>query len=634
LWYGKLLKIINRTVHLILLVSAFFLFDPCKIRAEFIYIGNFEDGKLGDWEPYTDDDNPESGWMVKGGKIVQTVINGDKVKGGVRLLLKDNLLDLMDTNHPTTATLILDICPLDYKEESGDVWFGLGFLVDSANPISNSVIIALRKNEEEKKSGLHIYSGPNGWVSGKNNFEIPLFKWCRIKVFIENQISKRSFQINAKAWFTSNPEPDNWLASAKIPYNKINVSVKGVFMGAYATLGNKGPRGYKKRGNPRVAFDNFIIYKGDVSRIPYNFYSSSEDEIEPMMTLSEEQNAMELYEFAHKIGPPYPDYGGFDRLMFLEMLFYREISRWDEAALNANSFIDLFPKSPYTARMGGKDGRTEDEAAIEYANATTPFQANDYKQSYNLFQQFLVNYPNNWRHDIAQYRMIFSIYYMALSENKLNYDLIDKIDAAINENPESIYIDDMMPLIIGAHIRLGNKKEARKLLDDVNKTFSYSSQKEEFEHLWMDSYLYPSVVDKEELKNNPELINLCTDRAFKYYEEGNNKRSAKYISYLIKYYELVDGEDKVEENLRDLKDKAMQKSKQMHDFIEFTQASIYWYSNKEKGIQGYQSLLDANPEPEIRKECVQKILEFMASKGTSFAELKAFKEKYEKEVQK
>jgi tetratricopeptide (TPR) repeat protein len=283
-------------------------------------------------------------------------------------------------------------------------------------------------------------------------------KWSRIKVFIENQVSKRNLLIKAKAWFPSNPEPDEWLLTSTIPYKTIDLSAKGVFMGAYATLGNKNPRGYKKRGNPRAAFDNFIIYKGDMSGTTYNFYSSSESELEPMLTLSEEQEAIELYEFAYKIGPSNPNYNGFDRMMFLEMLFFREISRWDEAALNVHSLIDLFPESPYTARMGGKDGRTEDDAAIEYAEETTPFHSGDYRKSYTLYERFLENYPNNWRHDIAQYRMIFSLYWMAARDNpKLHSKVIEEINLVLSDNTESIYLDDLVSLLIGTYIRVGDK---------------------------------------------------------------------------------------------------------------------------------------------------------------------------------
>ncbi|MBN1899824.1 hypothetical protein JW926_00695 [Candidatus Sumerlaeota bacterium] len=450
---------------------------------------------------------------------------------------------------------------------------------------------------------------------------------------MENRISKNTFLLKAKAWLISNPEPEEWLAAEEIPYRAIDLSSKGVFIGTYATLGNKKLKG-KIRGNPRCAFDNFIIYRGDVSAIQYNLYSSSEKEIEPILELSDDQAAMELYEFAYKIGPPNSNYAGFDRLMFIEMLFLREIHQWGESCLRANQLMSFFPESPYAARMGGKDGRTEDKAAIEFADATTPMQAGEYKKSHNLFKQFLENYPNNWRHDIAQYRMVFSLYWMAANDDTLHFDVINAMNAVIDENPDSIYLDDIYSLLIGTNIRIGNKQEARKLLDFAMKTFSHPQKQQEYEHLWMDTYLFPSVVDKKELENATQLIDICSERAIKYYEDANDKRAAKYISYLISYYEIVDGEDKLEENLRDFKDKAMKRSKEMHDFIEYTEASYYWHKDREKGIKAYQDLLDSNPEPEIRKECIQKILEFMASKGKDFAELKAFKEKHEKEEQK
>jgi hypothetical protein len=34
---------------------------PYQINAEFIYIGNFEDGNLNEWIPYTNDDIAEKG---------------------------------------------------------------------------------------------------------------------------------------------------------------------------------------------------------------------------------------------------------------------------------------------------------------------------------------------------------------------------------------------------------------------------------------------------------------------------------------------------------------------------------------------------------------------------------------------
>ena len=351
-----------------------------------------------------------------------------------------------------------------------------------------------------------------------------------------------------------------------------------------------------------------------------------------MLTLSDEQEAMELYEFAHKIGPANPNYAGFDRLMFLEMLFFREISRWDEATLNANSFIALFPKSPYTARMGGKDGRTEDEAALEYANATKPFQANDYKKSYTLFEQFLENYPNNWRHDIAQYRSIFSLYWLAARENPDNYiNVINDINKVIDGNSVSIYIDDLMPLLIGTYIRIGNKKEARKALDFAKVNYSDSTQKEEFDHLWMDTYFSSTVYDKEEIKEYPELKNICYDRSIKYIEEGNYKRASKYALYYLKYMDTVD-DNNIDANIENLKNNALQYSKQTHDWIELTEADYYWEANKrDKSIEVYHKLLDTNPEPDIHRQCVDKILIYMSSKGKSFEKLKEFKNKYKTE---
>ena len=143
------------------LIISFLLLSVYQINAEFIYIGNFEDETSDEspngWIPYTDDDVTENGWKVKGGTVVQTIINGDQTKGGARLLLKDNLLNLMDAKHPTTTTLCLDVYPLDYKEGSGDVWFGMGFMADAGKPIERSLIDLREIALQESKKCYHFF---------------------------------------------------------------------------------------------------------------------------------------------------------------------------------------------------------------------------------------------------------------------------------------------------------------------------------------------------------------------------------------------------------------------------------------------------------------------------------------------
>lgn len=56
-----MLKLSIKSIHLFLIIFAFLMLYPYQINAEFIYIGNFEDGNLNEWIPYTNDDIAEKG---------------------------------------------------------------------------------------------------------------------------------------------------------------------------------------------------------------------------------------------------------------------------------------------------------------------------------------------------------------------------------------------------------------------------------------------------------------------------------------------------------------------------------------------------------------------------------------------
>jgi hypothetical protein len=506
------------------LLFVFLLSSIClSISAEIILIENFSKQSFVNWISYTNDDNAEDGWILKSGMAIQTAINGDQKPGGGRFLVKNDVLDLLSGPYPINISL--DILPLDYKEPE-EVWYGLG-LGNPSNLDKSGILCVLRKDEERQISGLHIFVCGK-WVAEPNNFAFSVMKWARLKLQIDKKEDKDSISIKVKSWSDSAQEPSEWQTSFEIQQPQKALIAKDIFLGAYAKLG--------KKGNPRVAFDNVMITRGDAI-VPLHVFSSSESDLsETILTLFTEKDLTEqLLSRTNKIEPQNLNYAGYDKLMFLQMLSLRNIARWAEARTTANDLVLLFPDSPYSAKMGGVDGRTEDQAAEDMAEIMKPYHDKNYSQARELIKEYMKNYPQNWRIERCQYLAGCCLYYQYNFKGFLTESAQFLID-----NPDTSYLVDILMKQAASFNHLGKTEESlqiQNLLKEYHPDAEAFQKEKNF--LVLDSY-YNNVINSGDKQNQTENVETFLSFCDTVLEQSKENKSIsgynKVLKYLMSFY--------------------------------------------------------------------------------------------------
>jgi len=198
-----------------------------------------------------------------------------------------------------------------------------------------------------------------------------------------------------------------------------------------------------------------------------------------------------------------------DDLMFIEMLSLRKLNKWEEARKKANDLIVQYPDSPYSTQMGGTNGRTENQAAIDYAEAVKAYHTKNFEEAGELFSQFLINYPSNWRKEESGNYLCYSLYHSRKSD-----DFFNKSSEMINQYPKSQYIDDLLYLQSAVYVQEGKGEDARNILNSLETNYSGSNLYNNFRQMRLESYLYEDCINslseyQQEWSSVEDLLKEC-----------------------------------------------------------------------------------------------------------------------------
>lgn len=482
-------------------------------KSEVYLIENFENSRTVDWIHFTDDDNPQNGWIIKNGSLIQACSNGDKAPNGTRLLVKENVVSYAEIN--SLLNISFDICLLDFNLPE-EAWFGFGIFCNVNNPLEKSLIVALRKDETKNISGVHISFDGKEWLDPKNNVEFSVLKFYTMKIQIEKDSAAKSFFLRTKIYSKTDKEPDKWLQEIKIPDNKISINSNGVFFGASAKLG--------KKTNPRAAFDNIVI----CDEFPQIEIEKSTDiNRDIFLSLFEDDLSDEIEQRVYQLAETDSRFCGFDRQLFLDMLILRNTAHWPEAREKAAQLVKFFPKSPYAQKLGG-NGKSEEEVAKEFSEAMKAYHDGNFSQARDLFIKFNESYPNNWRRDHCQYLASDCIYQQHQEEK-----FIEEVNDLINNNKiNPPYSSKLLYQQAAALVRLKKGDSARDVLDYLEAGATKDKFKSEINQLRLESYIYyddhPSSLT---ISNIAPMMNQCLNTS-----RQVDRWYVKNLNFYIKHF--------------------------------------------------------------------------------------------------
>ncbi len=433
------------------------------------------DSSLETWIPFTNDDNKSNGWDIVKGKLVQQISNSDDIPGGDRYLYKGDVLDLREALLP--INIYLDIMPLDYNGPNV-VWFGFSFLVDSKHPDEGNVVVAIYKDQHHKETGLQVAIGKKRWVVKPNNFDFPLMQWCRMRIAIDTFIPEKRLHLQAKVWKETEPEPEQWMTETDLTDVDINWYAEGISVGAECLWGNNR--------NPIAAFDNIIIYDGDTHQQIWGLLNRAERSKGVLLSVFDEIQSNNIISLIQSLQTDSSRYSGLDETMFIEMLALRTRLKWEEARERANQFMEIFPSSPLCAHLGGQGGRTEDQAAVDFALALKEYHSDRFVKSKESFEEFSENYSNNWRVPDVKYYVCHCLYHAKNYNEFLAYS-----DMYIKEYPYYSRLDRIFYLRASLYNLLGLPDLAKEEFGKIDKSSPFYIEKH---HVELKSILFKDAA--------------------------------------------------------------------------------------------------------------------------------------------
>lgn len=187
----------------------------------------------------------------------------------------------------------------------------------------------------------------------------------------------------------------------------------------------------------------------------------------------------------------YPRATGTAYLMYRQMRSMRRLHKWAEARQKANGIVEKYPKSKIAKRMGGINGLTEDQAALDFAEISKYYHSKQFEPCIVKCEEFLKNYPKNWRrHDLYVY-YCYALYHTGQREK-----LFKVGNRAISKKLVKRKGQIIKFLHAATLIKSGKYDKARTLLDDLEKNAKKpSSLKPEIAKLRFDSYYYENRYD-------------------------------------------------------------------------------------------------------------------------------------------
>lgn len=402
----------KKSYYFTIIIAIYFYFISFSNALE-ILKNTFEKiDSINEWIPYTNDENKANGWKIYNGLLFQQEGNMDDIPFGERFLIKKDILDINKIVFPIQATI--DIYPYDYVSNS-EIWFGILFFVNDQAPDKNDLVIALKNNESLKQCGLNIAIGGKAWINSEDNISTSTLLWHWHRIIVQIDKKDKMLIVNAKSWLHENQEPDKWIVSCSIDLNKFQIDGKGVAIGTNAHYG-------WKTHNPRAFFDNLYITNDISNKFVFPTKSNKDNnELRNLMFTELEQayksNIFDLYIlFSERFIEYCSDYQKIPDLLFYKMLALRKLAKWEEARKTANLLIKNYPNSKYALMMGGINGKTEDNAAFDFAKINLLYSKSNFIECSESIYKFINDYPNNWRKKESFYKLCYCYYHMKNDE--------------------------------------------------------------------------------------------------------------------------------------------------------------------------------------------------------------------------
>ena len=500
------------------LIIAFLCLFTNFIYGQVIYYEDFET-VTDSWCAATTEKNEEcdNGWKIINGQLFQLQTHQGQKQPLETYFFRREILNLEKFSLP--IILSLDMMPIDYFGE-GEVWFGPCLFFDPVHVKKKHIKIVLRKYLKNGKEGLHVSRGRNNWIFERSNIQLPLMNWCRLEVKIQYSDGKDSvypFSLKANIWDLSEKEPNGW--QLNIAIDKINLDSTTIALGAGCERG---------RGrNPRVAFDNLVVYSGDANpSVSWLVNKSREDHVALLKPFTK-STVYEFESLVRGLGETSSLYSGVDESLFYEMLVLRRRKLYPGARKRAALIMNLFTYSPLCEHFGGIT-KTEDQAAEDFAQAMSLYHKHKFEEARTSYQKFIQDFPHNWRRDKCLYYDVHSLYLLSKNKEKekertfLSYSdhILNKFDV------QSPWFENILFLQATTHVRLGEGEEARIVLEELIRDFPDSRYLEEFKHVYVESFLYKTVIDKINQADIKHVEALLKDE---FYNDNISEKDFKEI---------------------------------------------------------------------------------------------------------
>jgi len=312
--------------------------------------------------------------------------------------------------------------------------------------------------------------------------------------------------------------------------------------------------GVRKYDEALQVFKNFVKVYPESPYTEMISASVNKSEYHPLMVFHNIERYEDFLKESEAFRETHPKDPFCDDLMFWEILSLKKLQRWADALERANNLVAQYPASPYVKKMGGKDGRTENQAAEEFDKGDKAYHKNEYQKSIQIYRDFIRNYPNNWRLEDACHHLCYALYH-----SKDREKFYEECDNFINQFLDSNFVDDILYVKCSSLVQEKKGAQARSLLDFIGTRYPHTSLKNTLIQLRLESYLFLDNVQdlpqiKEEWPTIEDLIHECFLLAAQMQKETWFKKN---LSMAEEYFKQTGQPEKAVQLYKNLQDVPM-----------------------------------------------------------------------------
>jgi outer membrane protein assembly factor BamD (BamD/ComL family) len=226
----------------------------------------------------------------------------------------------------------------------------------------------------------------------------------------------------------------------------------------------------------------------------------------------------------------YPDHPLMYELDFIKGMSMRRQSQWAESREFFGEYILKYPSSPYRKNAEEIAGKS----IIDLSRAYDAYWNKDYENARVMITDFVTSNPAHTRVDELLYRKADCLYQMDRHD-----EFMTESEALLNQKPDRKYADVLLYLQSAVYVKKGEGARARVILDNLQSNFPDSQEKDNFDQMRLESYLYyrnkiTDITDTQaELPVIENLLDLCFHKAI---ENDNRIIFEKNIFLADKYF--------------------------------------------------------------------------------------------------